>query len=93
MTNKKEGVLYIGVTNNLPRRVYEHKKEILGGFTKKYNLKKLVWYEVTNDIHVAIETEKCMKKWKRQYKINIIEEMNPDWKDLSEDFLDPKLLQ
>jgi putative endonuclease len=92
MTNKKRGTLYIGVTNNLPRRVYEHKKGILGGFTKKYNLRKLIWYEVTDSIRIAIEEEKRMKKWKRQYKINVVEEENPNWNDLSEEFLDSELL-
>ncbi|MCF7811988.1 GIY-YIG nuclease family protein [Candidatus Gracilibacteria bacterium] len=88
LTNKKQGVLYIGVTNNITRRIYEHKKGIFEGFSKKYNLKKLVWFDETNDVSAAIETEKRMKKWKRQYKINVIEALNPSWRDLSEDFLD-----
>ena len=92
MTNKKEGTLYIGVTNNLSRRVCEHKKGIRGGFTKRYNLEKLVWYETGDGIHAAIETEKRMKKWKREYKINVIEKMNPSWEDLSDDFLNIELL-
>jgi len=92
LTNKKKGVLYIGVTNDLMKRMYEHKKGTFEGFSKRYNLKKLVLYDQTDDISSAIETEKRMKKWKRQYKINVIEEMNPEWKDLSEDFLDMDLI-
>ena len=92
LTNKKKGVHYIGVTNDLTRRMYEHKKGTFEGFSKRYNLKKLVWYDQTDDISSAIETEKRMKKWKRQYKINVIEEMNPEWRDLSEDFLDMDLI-
>ena len=82
VTNKKQGTLYIGLTNNLKRRIYEHKIGYTEGFTKKYNLKMLVWFERINDIKKAIVVEKRMKKWKRQYKINVIEAMNPGWKDL-----------
>jgi len=88
LTNKKNGVLYIGVTNDISRRIYQHKKGTFEGFSKRYNLKKLVWYNQTDDISSAIETEERMKKWRRQYKLNVIEEMNPEWRDLSEDFLD-----
>ena len=82
MTNKKYGTLYIGVTNNLLRRVIEHKQKVIRGFTEKYNLNKLVWYEQTNDITLAIQKEKQMKKWYRKYKENVIEEHNPNWNDL-----------
>ena len=82
MTNKKGGTLYIGVTNNLLRRVIEQKKKAIKGFTEKYNLDKLVWYEQTNDVRLAIQKEKQMKKWYRKYKENVIKELNPDWKDL-----------
>jgi len=82
MSNQKNGTLYIGVTNNLLRRVYEHKNGLVEGFTKKYGLHNLVYYEYMNDIHTAIEGEKRLKKWKRQWKINLIEEENPDWNDL-----------
>ncbi|MCB0729381.1 MAG: GIY-YIG nuclease family protein, partial [Ignavibacteriae bacterium] len=82
MTNKKNGVLYTGVNNNLLRRVAEHKKKIVKGFTEKYNLDKLVWYEQTNDIRVAIQKEKQIKRWIRKWKIELIEEKNPEWKDL-----------
>jgi putative endonuclease len=83
MTNKMYGTLYVGVTNNLERRVYEHKNGIHEGFTKKYSLNTLVWYDITNDINSAINYEKRIKKWNRLWKIRIIQEINPDWKDLS----------
>ena len=82
MTNEYHTVLYIGVTNNLKRRVFEHKNGLIEGFTKKYKCKKLVWYEQTNNVSSAILKEKRMKKWKREYKERIIIEMNPEWKDL-----------
>ena len=72
MANKHNNVLYIGVTNNLIRRVYEHKKNLIEGFTKKYNCHKLVWFQQTNDVTAAITQEKRMKKWKREYKENVI---------------------
>jgi putative endonuclease len=82
MTNKLNKVLYIGVTNNLPRRVYEHKKKLTKGFTAKYNLTKLVFFEQTKYIKSALEREKQLKNWHRQWKINLINEFNPKWKDL-----------
>jgi putative endonuclease len=82
LASKKLGVLYIGVTNNLIRRTFEHKENYNQGFTQKYFVKKLVWYEAFSYIEEAIVQEKRMKKWKREYKINIIEEKNPEWKDL-----------
>ena len=82
MANKYNNVLYIGVTNNLIRRMYEHKRGLIDGFTKKYNCHKLAWFQQTNDIATAITQEKRMKKWKREYKENVIREMNPEWKDL-----------
>lgn len=75
-------VLYIGITNDLLRRVYEHKNGLIEGFTKKYNCNKLVWYMETENVESAILQEKRMKKWKRRYKINVINELNPNWKDL-----------
>ena len=83
MTNKKNGTLYIGVTNNLQRRVFEHKNKLLPGFTKKYNLSHLVYYEHTNDVNAAIAREKQYKVWLRMKKIALIESQNPEWKDLS----------
>ena len=82
LASKKNGTLYIGVTNNLLKRVYEHKNNIIGGFTQKYSVHNLVYYEEHNDIGKAITREKQMKKWKRQWKIELIEKFNPQWKDL-----------
>ena len=86
ITNKTNNVLYIGVTNNLERRVYEHKNKLIEGFTKKYNCEKLIWFEQSNNIESVIVKEKQMKTWKRQYKLNVINKMNSEWKDLSKDF-------
>jgi len=87
MANNRNTVLYVGVTNNLVRRVYEHKQGVVPGFTKKYNCHKLVWFQESDDIRVAIETEKRMKKWKRAYKENLINAMNPEWRDLYDDLV------
>jgi putative endonuclease len=78
--------LYIGVTNNLTRRIYEHRNGTIKGFTKKYNLNKLVYFEQLNDISSAILREKRLKKWNREWKVQLIEKINPEWKDLSENF-------
>jgi putative endonuclease len=85
LTNRNDNVLYIGVTNNLERRVFEHKNKLVKGFTERYNLTKLVYYEVTNDIHSAMEMEKQLKNWHRDWKMNLIGSFNPAWRDLSED--------
>lgn len=85
MTNRAR-TLYTGVTNNLYRRVYEHKNKLIGSFTKKYNITKLVWYEVTNEVTSAIAREKQIKGWLRKKKIALIESVNPEWKDLSEEW-------
>jgi putative endonuclease len=82
LANKRNGTLYTGVNNNLLRRVVEHKRKIVKGFTQKYNVNKLVWYEQTNDIRLAIQREKQIKKWLRKWKLELIEETNPNWKDL-----------
>jgi len=87
MTNKPNGVLYIGVTSNLIRRVYEHKNEIHEGFTKKYHLKMLVYYEYTDDIKSALQREKNLKHWVREWKVALIKTMNPEWQDLYENIL------
>jgi len=84
MTNKSK-TLYIGVTDNLERRVYEHKNKLIEGFTKKYNITKIIYYEMTNDVQSAIEREKQIKGWLRGKKIALIEAMNPKWADLSEE--------
>ncbi len=86
LANKTNSVLYIGVTNNLERRIYEHKNKLLSGFTEKYNVSKLVWYEECSDVKAAIQREKNLKKWKRSWKNKLIEKENPDYKDLSSDW-------
>jgi len=78
------GTLYIGVTNDLQRRIYEHKCGLIEGFTKKYSVTRLVCYEETTDINDAINREKQIKTWRRSRKIDLIKLMNPEWKDLSE---------
>jgi putative endonuclease len=82
------GVLYTGVTNNLPRRVLQHKKKTNKGFTAKYNVKHLVYYENTSDIGAAIAREKQIKGWTRAKKVQLINSVNPEWRDLSKDFMD-----
>jgi putative endonuclease len=84
LTNRKQGVLYTGVTNNLERRMYEHKSKLIPGFASKYNLKKLVYFEETIDVSAAITREKQIKGWLRKKKVTLIEKQNPDWEDLSE---------
>ncbi len=74
--------MYIGVTNNLIKRVYDHKQNMVEGFTKQYNVHNLVYFEIHEDVHEAILREKQMKKWNRQWKINLIEKNNPEWNDL-----------
>jgi putative endonuclease len=83
MTNKSR-TLYVGVTTVLERRVYEHKQKLIPGFTSKYNITKLVWFEEFPDIEQAIEGEKRLKGWLRSKKIALIESQNPNWKDLSQ---------
>jgi putative endonuclease len=85
MTNKYNTVLYTGVTNNLVRRVFEHRNGLIKGFTQKYKLHKLVWFETTNSIQAAILREKQIKGGSRQKKIDLIVSINPEWKDLWED--------
>ncbi|MCL2807877.1 MAG: GIY-YIG nuclease family protein [Coriobacteriia bacterium] len=86
MASNNNEVLYIGSTNDLLRRVYEHKNHLVEGFTKRYNATKLVYFEETNDINVAGEREKKLKNRHRAYKIRLIEKGNPEWRDLAEDF-------
>ena len=85
LASKRNGTLYIGLTNNLKARIYQHKMGLVKGFTHKYNVKMLVYYESTNDINSAIQREKRMKTWQRKWKIRLIEEFNPEWKDLYDD--------
>ena len=82
LASEKNGTLYIGITSNLIKRIQEHKTEIIKGFTQKYNVKKLVYYEKTEDVNSAIAREKALKKWKRDWKIQLIEKENPNWEDL-----------
>ncbi len=85
IASKKYGVLYIGVTNDLPRRAVEHKEGLIEGFSKTYHVKRLVYVEAFDYIDQAIHREKCLKRWKRDWKIELIEKVNPEWKDLYED--------
>ncbi len=82
LAGKKRGTLYIGVTSNLTKRVYEHKNGLVDGFTKKYGVHQLVYYEVANDAETALLRERQMKKWNRSWKLKLIEEHNPEWADL-----------
>jgi putative endonuclease len=84
MTNKIHGALYIGVTSNLSRRVWEHREGAVDGFTKLYGLKRLVHYESYDDIRIAIQREKNLKHWPRLWKLTLIQETNPEWADLYE---------
>jgi putative endonuclease len=87
VTNKKNGTLYIGVTANLPLRMLQHKRGTLEGFTKKYGLKRVVYFEQADSIITAIEREKQLKNWHREWKIQLIESVNPEWNDLYESIL------
>ena len=82
LTNTWHTVFYTGVTNDLIRRVYEHKVQLVQGFTKRYNLNKLVYFEETGDVQAALHREKIIKKWKRSFKIDAINRINPEWGDL-----------
>lgn len=85
LASSRNGTLYIGVTSNLAQRIYQHKEHLVDGFTKRYDVINLVWYEQHDTIESAILREKQMKKWKRLWKLRVIEEMNPNWSDLHED--------
>jgi putative endonuclease len=82
MTNRPNGILYVGVTNDLSRRTYEHREGLTEGFTKKYSLKRLVYFEQHEDIRGAIQKEKNMKHWPRAWKVRLIAGLNPNWDDL-----------
>ncbi len=86
LSNFTNTTLYIGMTNNLKRRLYEHKNKLIPGFTEKYNITKLVYFEKTTDIKSAIQREKNLKKWNREWKYKLVKENNPDFADLSEKF-------
>jgi|SRR4030043_22903 len=83
LTNWNNKVIYVGITNELTRRIYKHKNKMIKGFTEKYNVKKLVYFEETQDINTAIEREKEIKKWRREKKNRLVNSMNPNWDDLS----------
>ena len=82
LANKRNGTLYTGVTSNLPKRIWEHKTKVVEGFTKKYSVDKLVWYELHETMESAIAREKAIKKWNRYWKLELIEKTNPEWNDL-----------
>lgn len=84
LASKKNGTIYTGVTNNIERRVYEHKQKLIDGFTAKYDVDKLVYVEAFQDAQAAIQREKQIKGWKREKKITLIESINPEWNDLSD---------
>ena len=86
LTNWNDKVMYVGMTNNLPRRLYEHQNKLVRGFTEKYNVHKLVYFEETGDVNAAIAREKEIKKWRREKKNALVHTANPSWRDLSEDF-------
>jgi len=88
LASQKNGTLYIGVTNNLFQRIYQHRNKTAKSFTEKYNINKLVYYEIYQYIQDAIVREKQMKKWKRQWKLELIEENNPSWTDLFPELYD-----
>jgi len=82
LANKRNGTLYIGVTSDLVKRVWEHRNNFVEGFTKRYGVHNLVWYELHETMESAIQREKWLKDWKRKWKVHLIEKMNSDWKDL-----------
>ena len=87
LANRRNGTLYIGVTSNLVKRVWEHKNDLVEGFTHRYKVHRLVWYELYDRMEDAIAREKRLKRWNRQWKLNLIESSNPDWRDLYEDIV------
>jgi putative endonuclease len=87
LSNKRNGTLYTGVTSNLPKRIWEHKNNVVAGFTRKYRIHNLVWYEIHENMQSAIEREKQIKAGSRKRKLSLIEESNTQWRDLYEDIL------
>lgn len=82
MASKRNGTIYTGFTSDLVKRIYQHKTKVIAGFTAKYNVTNLVYYEVTSDVHQAIKREKNIQSWKRDWKLRLIESKNPHWNDL-----------
>ena len=89
MASKRNGTLYLGVTGNLIERTHQHREGVIAGFSQRYACKRLVWFEQQSEIGVAIAREKEIKKWRRAWKLALIEKANPQWRDLYEDFIDP----
>ncbi len=87
LSSRPNGTLYIGVTSDLAKRVWQHKNNFVGGFTQRYNVHRLVWYEVHENMDSAITREKALKNWKRAWKIRLIEESNPTWRDVYEEVI------
>ena len=87
LASKRNGILYIGVTSDLVKRIWEHKNNLVAGFTKRYNVHHLVWYELHEEMISAIERERSLKEWKRSWKLRLIESSNPDWQDLYDTIL------
>ena len=87
LASKRKGTLYIGVTSNLPQRIWQHKENLVEGFTKRYHVHHLVYFEPHSTMPEAIKREKQMKAWKRQWKVNLIEKENPVWRDLYSDII------
>ena len=85
LSNKNRRI-YIGMTSNLNHRIYQHKHHLIDGFTKRYNIEQLVYYEITEDVWAAINREKQLKNWRREKKIHLIESVNPEWVDLAKDW-------
>ncbi len=86
LASQKRGTLYVGVTSNLPQRLYQHRNNLLPSFTRDYSVHRLVWIEAHDTMPAAIAREKQLKRWHRQWKINLIEAVNPDWRDLAVDW-------
>ena len=87
LASKRNGTLYIGVTSNLPARIWQHKNDQIDGFTKKYRVHRLVYFELHEEMTAAIQREKQLKKWRRAWKIELIEKDNPEWRDLYEEIV------
>jgi putative endonuclease len=87
LASQRNGTLYIGVTSDLVKRIYEHKNNLIDGFTKQHNIKILVYYEIAEEVDKAIQREKSLKKWRRDWKLDLIEANNPGWRDLYDDII------
>jgi len=85
LASKRNGTLYVGISSELKKRVWEHKQNLVSSFTRKYRVHRLVFYEAIMNVHSAIQFEKRLKRWRRKWKLQLIEEMNPEWKDLYDD--------